>query len=154
MNERLQELMTREQLSSARLADLIGVQRSSISHILSGRNKPSYDFLMKMLDAFPGLQAEWLLRGKGSMFTEEDDKEPGIFDSSSGEENNVPAPEDPGSEDTRREVTYVNTRQTAQNVPQEEAVNAGRKEEVSEKRIVRVMLFYEDKTFTSYVPDH
>ena len=54
-------------MSPARFADEIGVQRSSISHIISGRNKPSYDFIMKILDRFKGINAEWLLTGVGSM---------------------------------------------------------------------------------------
>ena len=53
-------------LSGAGLADKIDVQRSSISHILSGRNKPSLDFIMKVLSAFPDVDLYWLLNGKGT----------------------------------------------------------------------------------------
>lgn len=59
--------MEAEGLSPAKFADEIGVQRSSISHIISGRNKPSYDFLIKILNRFKGINAEWLLTGKGNM---------------------------------------------------------------------------------------
>ncbi|MBN1952462.1 MAG: helix-turn-helix domain-containing protein [Bacteroidales bacterium] len=67
MKEQLHKLMEAEGLSPARFADEIGVQRSSISHIISGRNKPSYDFIMKILDRFKGINAEWLLTGRGNM---------------------------------------------------------------------------------------
>ena len=67
MKERIQELLTRFGYSATRLADEIGVQRSGISHILSGRNQPSFDFLVKLLKRFPDINAEWLLRGKGMM---------------------------------------------------------------------------------------
>lgn len=67
MKSRLSELLKYYHLSSAQFADNIGVQRSSISHILSGRNKPSYDFLLKILDKYPEISAEWLLTGTGSM---------------------------------------------------------------------------------------
>ncbi len=68
MEDRLLKLLDTEQLSSSKFADVIGVQRSSISHILSGRNKPSFDFLQKILRAFPMLNADWLILGEGNMY--------------------------------------------------------------------------------------
>lgn len=68
MEDRLLKLLDTEQLSSAKFADLIGVQRSSVSHILSGRNKPSFDFLQKTLKAFPMINADWLILGEGNMY--------------------------------------------------------------------------------------
>lgn len=53
-------------LSAASFADKIEVGRSSISHLLSGRNKPSLDFVMKIVNAFPEVELYWLLNGKGS----------------------------------------------------------------------------------------
>lgn len=67
MEKRIIELMEYYNLSSSQFADKIGVQRSSISHILSGRNKPSYDFLQKIIGVFPNIDANWLLNGKGTM---------------------------------------------------------------------------------------
>ena len=67
MKERLLELLTKLGYSATRLADEISVQRSGISHILSGRNQPSFEFLVKLLKRFPDISAEWLLLGKGSM---------------------------------------------------------------------------------------
>jgi transcriptional regulator with XRE-family HTH domain len=57
------------ELSSAAFADIIGVQRSSISHILSERNKPSLDFILKILHAYPSVSSEWLLKGIDSKST-------------------------------------------------------------------------------------
>lgn len=64
--KRLQEIIDFYSLSASSFADKIGVQRSSISHILSGRNKPSLDFVMKILSSFPEVDLYWLLNGKGS----------------------------------------------------------------------------------------
>jgi len=64
--ERLKKVMDYYQLSSASFADRIQVQRSSISHLLSGRNKPSLDFVLKVLDEFPTIELYWLLNGKGT----------------------------------------------------------------------------------------
>jgi transcriptional regulator with XRE-family HTH domain len=57
------------ELSAAAFADIIGVQRSSISHILSERNKPSLDFILKILHAYPSVSSEWLLKGIDSKST-------------------------------------------------------------------------------------
>lgn len=54
------------QLSAALLADKIEVQRSSISHLLSGRNKPSLEFVLKILKSFPDVELYWLLNGVGT----------------------------------------------------------------------------------------
>jgi len=70
MKERLLEFLKRENKSSAQLAEEIGVQASGISHILSGRNNPSLDFVLKMLEKYQFLSTEWLLFGKGSMYIE------------------------------------------------------------------------------------
>jgi transcriptional regulator with XRE-family HTH domain len=60
---RLEEIMANHNLSAASFATKIGVQRSAISHILSGRNKPSLDFLMKVYESFNEVALEWLILG-------------------------------------------------------------------------------------------
>ncbi|QQS51322.1 MAG: helix-turn-helix domain-containing protein [Bacteroidota bacterium] len=67
MKDRFEQILTFYQLSSAQFADNIGVQRSSISHIVSGRNLPSFDFIQKMLLKYPEIDANWLITGKGSL---------------------------------------------------------------------------------------
>lgn len=57
-------IMDSHKLNAGSFADRIGVQRSNVSHILSGRNKPSFDFIEKLLLAFPRVSAEWLFTGK------------------------------------------------------------------------------------------
>ena len=69
MKDRIIQFLSENNLTSTKFADKIGVQRSSISHILSGRNKPSFDFIEKMLLAYPELDAQWLITGKGNMYT-------------------------------------------------------------------------------------
>ncbi len=62
--DRLKYLMKLNNLSSSAFADEIGVQRSSISHVLSGRNKPSLEFVLKVLSRYPKVSADWLISGK------------------------------------------------------------------------------------------
>lgn len=63
---RIKKLMDYHQLTATLFADKIGVQRSSISHILSGRNKPSLDFILKITTEFKDVDIHWLLSGKGT----------------------------------------------------------------------------------------
>jgi transcriptional regulator with XRE-family HTH domain len=75
MHTRLKNWMESEGLKPSRLADNIGVNRATISHILSGRNKPSIDFLQKLLSAYPNLNANWLITGIGYMKTKKQEKQ-------------------------------------------------------------------------------
>ena len=67
MKERILKFLESERISPAEFADKIGVQRSSMSHILNGRNYPSASFIQKMLQAYPYLNSRWLMIGVGAM---------------------------------------------------------------------------------------
>lgn len=64
LSDRIKTIITVNNLTSSSFADKVGVQRSGVSHILNGRNRPSMDFLLKVLEAFPRVDAGWLLTGK------------------------------------------------------------------------------------------
>jgi len=169
MKERLIQLLDLEQLSPSKFADIIGVQRSSISHVISGRNKPSFDFLQKTLKAFPGLNASWLMLGEGSMYEQMGRNISGnLFDSpveperqseeliseTEEDQREIEAPESTLSSEAKPESTPESPA-PAQNLEsslKEEAI----KELASSgaKRIVQVMVIYEDDTFRAFLPSH
>ena len=64
--KRLLEILEKKSMSASQFAEKIGVQRSSVSHILSGRNKPSLDFIIKITTVFNDISLEWLINGKKS----------------------------------------------------------------------------------------
>ena len=64
--KRLEKILQYYDLSASVFADKIKVQRSSISHLLSGRNKPSLEFVLKVIKTFPEVNLYWLLNGKGA----------------------------------------------------------------------------------------
>lgn len=64
--KRLEIILDYYNLSASAFADKINVQRSSLSHLLSGRNKPSLDFIIKVIEVFPEVDLYWILNGKGS----------------------------------------------------------------------------------------
>ena len=67
MKDRIKEFINYKGISGGELADLLDVQRSNISHILNGRNKPGAALLERFLTTFPEVNARWLLTGKGNM---------------------------------------------------------------------------------------
>ena len=85
--DRLKNIMDYYHLSAASFADKIKVQRSSISHLLSGRNKPSLDFVLKVLDEFKEVELYWLLNGKGHFPKNEVTTAPTPIKSTSSEAN-------------------------------------------------------------------
>lgn len=160
MEDRLLKFLDAEQLSSSKFADVIGVQRSSISHILSGRNKPSFDFLQKTLKSFPHLSAEWLILGKGRMYESSETYVSGsLFDQpvvkstqesaaslneSSGEQN-LPLPESNLSFKDG-DASKIETSGEVKNYPDVSD------DSTTAKKVERVILFYSDKSFISYNP--
>lgn len=109
MNSRISLVLKTKNITPAELADEIGVQRSSISHILNGRNKPSLDFIQKLLKKHSDISMSWLLFGEGPMFnsgtivsapvqqiSQDVQKKPSLlnlFDESDQEETETPAPD-------------------------------------------------------------
>lgn len=75
MNERLLRFLEAENISQAQFADSIGVARASISHIVSGRNKPGFDFIERTARRYPALNIEWLITGKGKMYSSQEEEE-------------------------------------------------------------------------------
>jgi plasmid maintenance system antidote protein VapI len=67
ISKRLEKINEFYGLSSVDLANRLGVQKSSISHLLSGRNNPSFSFITKFINSFPNVSLEWFLIGQGDM---------------------------------------------------------------------------------------
>jgi len=163
MKERLIQLLDLEQLSPSKFADLIGVQRSSISHVISGRNKPSFDFLQKTLKAFPGLNASWLMLGEGTMYEQMGRNVSGnLFDSPTEPqeplEEHISENEELHPEIESPEALTEST-ETAEipeipEIPIPAETHANAVATGSEKRIVQVMLIYEDDTFKTITPSN
>lgn len=71
MNNRLNQFLAAENLTQAEFAKRLGIARAGVSHILQGRNSPSYSFILAMMNNFPALNIEWLISGKGKMYKEQ-----------------------------------------------------------------------------------
>ena len=128
--KRLNKIIDYYDLSAASFADKIDVGRSSISHLLSGRNKPSLDFVMKVVNAFPEVELYWLLNGKGNF---------------PKKENTTPPPSIPiQSKDHRTNSADL----FSEKVENEFPVSYGQQNQ--KKQIEKVVIFYNDGTFEAY----
>jgi len=143
MKDRLIKLIDMEHLTPSKFADLIGVQRSSVSHILSGRNKPSFDFLEKTLGAFPGLEADWLIMGKGQMYEQ--------MGRSSDSDLFSTEPQNE-TEDSEPDANDEYTSQKTAEVPEKEDYRSVADESEALRKVIQVMVFYDDNTFSTYTP--
>ena len=68
---RIEKLMQHEGMTSGQFAQEIGIQNSTLSHILNNRNNPSLDVMKKILNRFPLINSDWLILGQGAMFRQE-----------------------------------------------------------------------------------
>ena len=96
-SNRLQKIFEYYDLNASAFADKIDVGRASISHLLSGRNKPSLDFVMRVVKTFPEVELYWLLNGKGE-FPKEDSKPDIVEKSTTASEHS----EDSKNQDNRK----------------------------------------------------
>jgi transcriptional regulator with XRE-family HTH domain len=153
MKTRLLKLMNYKGLTPIQFAEIIGVQRSSISHFLSGRNNPSLDVMRKILTSFPKISGDWLVTGEGSMLkspetTSSSVKQGSPFNSLFDE--NIKE-ESPGVYNIKNplkteEVVLKKPSDDAKG-PIDDAIN--KKPDVDLERIV---FFYSDGSFTEYHP--
>jgi transcriptional regulator with XRE-family HTH domain len=111
MKDRIQQFLNHTGYTATRLANELKVQRSGISHILSGRNQPSYDFLIRLLNRFPDISADWLLTGKGNMYKNKaDNNESNLFQPSLTTVKKDEGKEEHKDTFKQQEVTNVNTK--------------------------------------------
>ena len=101
--DRFKYLMKINKLSASAFADEIGVQRSSVSHILSGRNKPSLEFIQKVINRFPKVSADWLVAGVTNMEGSQPAK-----DEKATKQTNTPAPTSSVDKGIKKIVVFYN----------------------------------------------
>ncbi|MCF8378259.1 MAG: helix-turn-helix transcriptional regulator [Bacteroidales bacterium] len=134
MVNRIKQILEKKQLSPSQFADEIDVKRSNISHILSGRNKPSIDLILKILTSYPDINSDWLLFGK----------------------KNVPenmgqlSIEDKPSDNSQVNLNLQSTKIASQNVRAnkkniETKISSG-------SEIEKILVFFEDNTYREFVP--
>lgn len=157
MKERIEAILKHEGISPSKLADLLGVQRSGMSHILSGRNKPSLDFLNKLLLTFPHISGDWVVTGQGSMLkvTNMASKNADITQQASLPFNEPQQVKNTPEVSEKKELKEhpQEVYKTTQTDSQAQAPLKQMIPDQEDKTIERIVVFYSDRTFIDYRPD-
>ena len=126
---RLNKILEYYDISAAAFADKIEVGRSSISHILSGRNKPSLDFVMKVVTNFPEVELYWLLNGKGKFPAD-----------STPQEEKKSQPQETSTPSSSEGSTKNDVQPSVSQIPSSK----------SGKEIQKIVIFYKDGSFEAF----
>lgn len=134
LNNKIKNILLIKDMSPSRFADEIGVQRSSISHILSGRNKPSLEIVQKIVKRFPELGLDWIVDED-----EQADEEELESDRSNGKMaiNTLEKSSASSSKITDSKPLLIDDNE----------------EPVTKRKVEKILIFYSDKTFTEYKPE-
>lgn len=171
MVKRIKELMNRKRLTPSAFADKIGVGRAIISHILSERNKVSLDVVMRILEAFPDISTDWLIKGDGQMYTTVDPAPILPFSDTDNKQNRNVEGDDVNVQTQQEEELYdkdlpvennrIRTEShssisedfsnlpSSTNVPFSTSVFKTN----SNREVSKIIIYYNDKTYQSFSPE-
>ncbi|MDD4969698.1 MAG: helix-turn-helix transcriptional regulator [Paludibacter sp.] len=155
--ERIEKIMLKEEMNSAIFAAEIGIQGSTLSHILNGRNNPSLDVLKKILNRFRTVSSDWLILGVGSMYrVEKQSQAPTLFDSL---DENITKSDTLVSNLVEKNISSPAPIQQktmpVQEIPLQTTVEAPRSPfipmmEQSTKAVRKIIVYYTDNTFQEF----
>ena len=166
MKDRIMQFLKSEGISPAEFADKIGVQRSSVSHVLNGRNYPSASFIQKMLSIYKTLNSRWLLLGEGPVFEIKTPapKEPLLFHVPVETEGSKTEPtrktpgnsvlessNQPDNKDIGKPISPVEISRTPESI--QPLTGSDLTSYLNDNKVVeRIVFFFADKTFNVYTP--
>lgn len=148
MRERIRQIMENENLTSAKFADRLQINRANISHILNGRNNPSLDVVTKILSEMPYINTEWLINGSGQMYKDGFDidsipKEHDLF-------NQSPTISPREKETTTKiEGIEVNKSGNDSQLSDNKSIEVHKNHD---KKISQIIIYYNDNTFETFIP--
>lgn len=148
MKDRIRLIMEKENLTPAKFADMLNINRAVISHILNGRNNPSLDVVTKILTDMDYINPEWLINGNGNMYKNGIDpetlpKEPDLF--------------------KQREIFSDEGKEIAENHVESKLNNHGNSSQITDikpleqvikpdRKITQIIIYYNDNTFEKFNP--
>ena len=139
MINRIKKILEEYKLSPTIFSEKLGIQKANVSHVLNGRNKPSLDFVLKVSEAFPEINIEWILKGKGSMKVENMNtssySSPTLFPTQNNEVKQPPIVKEITHKETSRKTASKEQGSTKKNIKN------------NSKEMKKVILLYDDNTF-------
>jgi len=143
MRNRIKKIIEYENISYSKFADIVGIERSGVSHLINGRNNPSLDVIQKILETFEYINTDWLLLNKGPMIKEDKiETQEKLF-------SEIP--------DNKTEEQINETKRTDNSISETNLINDTKKKNIfdsrEDKKIVKIVIFYSDKTFSEFIPE-
>ena len=149
MKDRIIKIMEDNNLNASKFADIIGVPRSGLSHIIKGRNKVSLDYVIKILDSFPEVDSNWLLKGEGNyinkdvVLTEKVVEEQKKVNQSSTTQSDLF-----NQTELFTEAIKETSKEDKNTTP---TIAASSNLDINSEIIDKIVIFYKDGTFKSYL---
>ena len=140
LNEKIKQILVDKNISPSHFADEIGIQRSSISHILAGRNKPSLDIVQKIIRRFPDLGINWIL--------EDEDLPESVSEIKPFKADNYALPN--AQKSGIASLSELRKNNGAQHYPIQENLSGTKPVVHEEKKVERILIFYSDGTFQEF----
>jgi DNA-binding XRE family transcriptional regulator len=140
LNEKIKQILVDKNISPSHFADEIGIQRSSISHIIAGRNKPSLDIVQKIIRRFPDLGINWILEDEDlpESISEIKPFKADNYTLFNGQKSGISS----HSESRRSNGSYQ--------IPSHENLRGDQYPAQEEKKVERILIFYSDGTFQEF----
>lgn len=148
MKDRIRIIIEKENLTPAKFADRLQINRAIISHILNGRNNPSLDVVTRILTELNYINPEWLLNGTGSIYKEGIDRgsipqEPDLFN-----QNEIKPVKEPDEIENRTEIAVNKGINNVQESVRQSIVY----EKTADKQITQIIIYFSDHTFETFMP--
>lgn len=153
--EKIEKIMQIEKLNSVQFAAEIGIQGSTLSHILNGRNKPSLEVLKKILNRFRTINSDWLILDTGTMYRQEKHSQaPLLFpDDEEGVSNSVVYNE----KNSEKKQSLFSQNKNENIISELKATpiaelssSVYQKSEVEKKSVEKIIVYYSDNTFQEF----
>jgi DNA-binding XRE family transcriptional regulator len=153
IKERIIEIMNYKKLSHSQFAEKVGIQRSTVSHIIKDRNKPSMRVCENILARFTDINPDWLYTGKGNMVKNENRTIPGsLFDSPT-----TLIPQNTPESNINIRTIGNNGREIGVKTPEKDIKQDAIKEVIIQKtepkNISKIIIYYDDNTFETFIPE-
>ena len=149
MKERIAQIVQKEGMTAAQFADKIGISPSSLSHILSGRNNPSLEVVMKIHKACDYISLDWLLYGEGEMETDVDSDNNGSFPGPLFDENSLFASNGTNVPEYRKEIALETPVNATKEIVKQEIIYKER----SPRKITEIRIFFDNGTYETFRPE-
>ncbi len=146
MNTRLKQFLAAENITQAQFADTINVVRASVSHILSGRNNPSFDFIKAMMTHYPNLNIEWLMFGKGKMYKDAGKNDAGALFTEEPARQIQPADSFPLQEE-HAAVTISDTPEPVLPMNEFKTLDKGIQIPTNQRKAIKIIVMYDDGSY-------